>query len=402
MPNKEKKPAAPFRIEAADGTIIEIPPGEYYINTKARARRQMENSLSADARRVYACLELASMGFQRELAVTMERGKTRPLTPADISEQTGLSRQHVRSGLRELEDEGLAKREAPDGGTLRRGQVVIYCWSTPRETGKKFVAARSYNFPAWYPPEWEPLKALITRRKLQISLDEESARSYIQEGQEVARSYKEAEIVAARFLERVCAPPPKRPAIRKKELKERLKDNPHPPTPSPAQPNEEEEDFSPSNGKPKPTRPTKPAPPPPPPPGDPPPRPAAEPGNSSAFHAEFNRVATPYPDDQRDYGKSAKVWRTMTPEQKTHAIAALPDFLECERWKKTPQFIPFLSTWLKDEHYEYPPPRYWQPKNRKDAKDFGLPPLDEARRNIEEAEEAERRRKSTRRNGGQS
>ena len=35
----------------------------------------MQNSLSSEARQVYACLELATMGLQQELAVVMERAR---------------------------------------------------------------------------------------------------------------------------------------------------------------------------------------------------------------------------------------------------------------------------------------------------------------------------------------
>jgi hypothetical protein len=58
----------PFKITGADGERIDIPAGEYYFNTKARARRMMLNFLSPEARRVYACMELATMGFQQELS----------------------------------------------------------------------------------------------------------------------------------------------------------------------------------------------------------------------------------------------------------------------------------------------------------------------------------------------
>src|ERR1035441_1943820 len=120
-----------LRIKGADGKPVEIKPGEYYMSVKARARRMMLNSLSTDARRVYACLELATMGYRQELAVTMDEGKRRPLTPNDISKKTGLSKQNVRRALAELERAGLAKRVADDGKDLRHGHIRIYCWADP-------------------------------------------------------------------------------------------------------------------------------------------------------------------------------------------------------------------------------------------------------------------------------
>ena len=45
----------PFEIAGADDRIIGVPPGSYYFNAKARCRRMMQDSLSGEARRVYAC-----------------------------------------------------------------------------------------------------------------------------------------------------------------------------------------------------------------------------------------------------------------------------------------------------------------------------------------------------------
>ena len=194
-----------FKLKAGDGTNIPIPDGEYYFNTKARGRRMMANSLSSDARRVYACLELATMGFQQELAVTMERGEQRPLTPTDIGQQAGLSRQNVRRGLEELEDAGLASRKAPDGGALRKGQVLIYSWAVPRAPKKEDCSRARLQLPDWFPDSWEALKPLISRYKYSLIEDAELARDYIEAGAAAARVYKEAEIVATRILEQVSA-----------------------------------------------------------------------------------------------------------------------------------------------------------------------------------------------------
>ena len=121
-----------FEIECADGATIEVPAGQFYINTKARCRRMMLNSLSSQARQVYACLELGTMGFQQEKAVVMERGQQRPMTPADVKRMTALSKQHVRRGMVELEEEGLAERRGGDGA-LQNGKVELFSWATPRE-----------------------------------------------------------------------------------------------------------------------------------------------------------------------------------------------------------------------------------------------------------------------------
>ena len=376
----EKKQSG-FRLDGADGPL-EIPPGEYYINTKARARRLMLNSLSADSRRVYACLELATMGFQRERAVTMERGKKRDLTPADICDQTGMSRQHVRAGLVELEAAGLAERRAEDGGKLRKGQIVLYCWATPREPGTKNCSRAQLQFPAWFPQEWEALKPLITRRKLLDSLNEESARSYIQEGIELARSYQELEIVAARFLERVCAPAQSEPANRKKEPKETQRNLPPPPPPSVSSGADEDEDSRQSKGTPKPNT-----------------KPTGPPAGAALVHAlhmnakpELDTLIQQYPAARLDQSKTEAQWKRLPAAERQKALDALPTFVTCERWTQTPQFIPFASNWLARREYQHNPPPSFQAKS-KDS-DFGMS-RDERKRVIAEAEAKE----AARRNG---
>lgn len=194
-----------FKIQAGDGTNILVPDGEYYFNTKARGRRMMLNSLSSDARRVYACLELATMGFQQELAVTMDRGEQRPLTPTDVGQQTGLSRQNVRRGFEELEDAGLALRKASDGGALRKGSVLLYSWAVPRTPKKEDCSRARLQLPDWFPESWEALKPLISRYKYSFIEDEVAARDYKDEIDAAARAYKDAEMVAVRALEKVCA-----------------------------------------------------------------------------------------------------------------------------------------------------------------------------------------------------
>jgi DNA-binding transcriptional ArsR family regulator len=197
-----------FKLKAADGTVIEVPDGEYYFNTKARGRRMMGNSLSADARRVYACLELATMGWQQELAVIMEGGKQRPLTPTDVRQQTGLRKQHVSRALAELEDAGLAKRESDDNKPLQKGHIQIYSWAVPRSAYLAYRGNRArLPFPDWFPQSWEPIKSYISRNKYSLIEDEVTARGYFEEVAAAARRYQEAEMVLARALEKVCARP---------------------------------------------------------------------------------------------------------------------------------------------------------------------------------------------------
>jgi hypothetical protein len=62
------------------------------------------------------------MAFGSELAIRLERGKQVPLTPKDISHETGMDRRQVRRALAALEA----------GGFLDRGGENIHCWVSPR------------------------------------------------------------------------------------------------------------------------------------------------------------------------------------------------------------------------------------------------------------------------------
>jgi hypothetical protein len=201
-----------FKLKVADGTKITVPDGEFYFNTKARGRRMMLNSLSSDARRVYACLELATMGFQQELAVVqISKDKQRPLTPADIRQQTGLLKQNVSRSLGELEDAGLAQRTSDDEGPLRNGHIQIYSWAAPRAGHLEGQGNRarlpSSSLPPWFPESWEPIKTYISRNKYSLIEDEGIARDYFEEVAVAARAYQEAENRLARALEPVRAQP---------------------------------------------------------------------------------------------------------------------------------------------------------------------------------------------------
>jgi hypothetical protein len=316
-----------LRIKGADGKPVEIKPGEYYMSAKARPRRLMSISLPANARRVYACLDLATMGFRQEEAVIQERDKKRRnLTPADIARLTGLSDQNVRIGFAQLEHAGLAKREADDGNKLRKGHVRILAWAIPRpaETGKT-LGARAY-FPDWFPDSWEPFRPLIHRFKMKLIADEAVARNYFEEGERIARDYQKAEEVVARFLERVCA----RPALNKEERKGKkvLKERAGPPLvlndsdtvePPPARAEEEVHALS----------------------------------IESSRYARFKEA---YPRQRFDEANAKLIFEGLKPSEQDTVLARLSLFLDCERWQQTPQYIPLASNWLKREEYASDPP----------------------------------------------
>lgn len=223
-PTNSHSSSKSFDIIAADGSTIAIPAGEYYVNVKARTKRLMRNSLSSDARRVYACLETATMFWRRELALANNGD---PLTPSDIAEQTGIVKQHVTAALRELEEQGLAERRSDDGGELRRGHILIYSWATPQppreEESNPAGLQSSSQFPAWVPESWNPLKPIFKRLRVRLNTELVTARdSILEEGAEIARRYEQAEKDLRALLERVSAQPDLYKEERKKRKTEKI------------------------------------------------------------------------------------------------------------------------------------------------------------------------------------
>jgi hypothetical protein len=201
-----------FQIQGADGPL-EVPPKEYYRNTKARCRRMMENHLSKEARRVYACLELHTMSFAQEKAVIMvPPGRIRDLTTTDIAAETGLDGSSVRRALDELDDEGLAERRGKDGGPLQKGNVQIYSWAEPHpDPAKKRARApgKKGEDPNWIPEALQPLTRFLKRNRLslpeEISLDDPLARALLSEGEQLARAREELDMKSTRWAEQVRA-----------------------------------------------------------------------------------------------------------------------------------------------------------------------------------------------------
>lgn len=203
----------PFKVHGADGNLIEIPPGEFYINTKDRARRMMLNSLSSDARRVYACLELATIGFQRELAVKQNsEKKIVPLRPRDVVRATQLSDRAVRFAISELEREGLAKREGDEKKGLQNGHVRLYSWAVPRPTHHIKNPEARFRVPAWFPSADTTLLTLVKHLKFRLlpEMDEEARLRVVVRLDAVARTYEKALNAVVRELEQVSAPRKKR------------------------------------------------------------------------------------------------------------------------------------------------------------------------------------------------
>ena len=107
------------------------------METKARLQHAMKNQEWPEKQRVWACLSLATMGFNQELAVKLARGQVVPLTQTDIANQTGIAVKNVHRSVLDLESEGWLKRTPVDEARgLLRGEVQIHCYAIPRPVKK--------------------------------------------------------------------------------------------------------------------------------------------------------------------------------------------------------------------------------------------------------------------------
>ncbi|HEU0142930.1 MAG TPA: hypothetical protein VFQ79_24635 [Bryobacteraceae bacterium] len=177
--------------------------GEYFVDSKPRARRAMKSQAFSPAARIHICLGLHTMAFRQELAVKVEGGKSVPLTPQDICAETGIRREHFRRHMTELEGYGLADCK---GST--KGRVEIYAWAVPRNVDvKKIVTARGDNF-EWCPADLRPL---LKHYRIRFSEDFVIARGDILELERLARVTMEAELSLRAYAKglRAQAPPNK-------------------------------------------------------------------------------------------------------------------------------------------------------------------------------------------------
>ena len=200
-------PRKPFKMRGAGGSTIEVPAGEYYFNTKACCRRMMLDSLSSVSRQVYACLEMHSKGYRKELAVTMENGKQRRLTVSHIAAETKLDTGTIRRALRELEAAGLVERRAinPERPMVK-GNVGIYCFASPHKVeAPKIEGTRALNCPTWFPEDWEALRSFFKRSRVAVDPGIEGTRALLLEGEKVARALQTAEKGAREYADRVRA-----------------------------------------------------------------------------------------------------------------------------------------------------------------------------------------------------
>jgi DNA-binding transcriptional ArsR family regulator len=217
---------ATLEVTGADGQPIIIPEKQWYVTPKARPQRMMRNSLSSEARQVYACLELATMGWRQELAVKMDNGKTVPLTASDLIDQTGLSPQNVRRALIELEEQGLGCRRSTDDGPLRKGRVEIYSFAVPRPAQKPKYQSRATGILELDDAELKPLQTFLKRWKItpdpEIPIAREGLKSL---SDDIAQWEKTGNALRAR-AESLCAPSRYKEERKERNGKEYLESHP--------------------------------------------------------------------------------------------------------------------------------------------------------------------------------
>jgi hypothetical protein len=295
--------------------------GGWFIDSKVRAKRAMTSKCFSPAARIHICLGLATMGFQRELAVKMVGGKIVPKTPADVCAETHIKRENFRRHMAELEAIGLGECR---GST--KGHVELYSWLVPRPPDvEKIVIAREGNF-SGYPPDLVPLL-----RHYRIRLPEANviARDEVLELQRRARATIEAERSLRAYANGLQA----RAGRNKEESngKEPLKvTGPPPPvndsdTVEPPPAKAEDDEVRPLSIEP-------------------------------SLYARFKNA---YPQQRFDEAKAQPLFEKLNLTEQDLVLQRLPVFLGCERWQQTPQYIPFASTWLKERQYGCDPPPFF-------------------------------------------
>ena len=200
-------------------SALGVKSGDYFIDSKPRARRAMKSKFFSPAARIHICLGLATMGFQQELAVRMEAGKRVPLTPADVCTATGIGRKHFRRHMAELEAYGLAECR---GST--KGRVEMYSWALPRDVDQdKIVTARGDNLQIVCEDGGPIPEALLsTLKHFRIRSGFVAARGDIAELERLAQAAKEAELSLRACHDRLRA---QSLHIRKKETEKNIERN---------------------------------------------------------------------------------------------------------------------------------------------------------------------------------
>lgn len=181
-----------------------IKPGEFFTDSKLRARRAMKSRCFSPAARVHICLGLHTMGFHQERAVKMEASKQVDLTPIDIAAETGLQKQNIRRHLEELQAVGLA---AVEGWT--KGRVVIYAWAIPRPVEAPAKAKNGNQIDYHFDDRsnvinkleaGKLLRPLLARFRIQLPDKMVITQDYLSTVKDALRDYQKAKMVLTQAL----------------------------------------------------------------------------------------------------------------------------------------------------------------------------------------------------------
>ena len=133
--------------------------GQWFLMPKPPLERLMTCSTTPEHVKVWACGMLHTFSYQGERAFKLASGQRVPLTPSDIGHETGLSHQHVRRALAQLERDGLAYRMLRDGRSLNeldretrrqlKGRVEICFYAQPHDPQKSHPTGKSNSRTAW-------------------------------------------------------------------------------------------------------------------------------------------------------------------------------------------------------------------------------------------------------------
>jgi hypothetical protein len=297
--------------------------GEWYIDSKLRARRAMTSKCFSPAARLHIWLGLATMGFQTELATKMEAGKRVPASPTDACAATRIRREHFRKHFQELAAMGLAECR---GST--KGRVELYGWAVPRPVDVKKIVPETVTIFDGCPPDLAPL---LKRYRINFPPGFVTDSATISELQHLAQVTFEAELSLRNYADCLRG----RASLNKEESngKEPMKVTGPPPPPNgsdtvgsrPAKADEE------------------------------------DPAVLVVESSQYATLKTLYPQQRFDEPTVKPLFESMGVAHQAHVNQRLKVYLNCERWQASlrednGQYIPLASNWLP-KCDAGPPPR---------------------------------------------
>jgi hypothetical protein len=302
-------------------TALGIKEGEYFTDSKLRAKRAMRSPCFSGPARIHIYLGLATMAFQQELAVKMEAGKRVPVQPADVCEATGIDRRHFRQYMDCLESQGLAKTE---GWT--KGRFKLYAYAVPRALpSTDDVTARVTLF-AGCSPE---LDHLLRHYRIHLPANFVPDPVTIAELERLARVTKEAEMSLRAYAK--CH---QNGSAYKEEIngEKHIERNTSSSSTSLNGSNQAGGGESTERAERK--------------------------AEEEDFGVLYQKFKAEYPEGRFDEAKAKPAFKALKPEDRKRALIRLRDpYLKCARWlDQGGKWIPFASNFLKDRYFDNDPP----------------------------------------------